>query len=765
MDLNPLDDYTFRNQRLNRAVYLAILVVAFLLRVPHFSPLAVVGVDTGIYVYCAENGYFPHAPYLVHSLIGLAMKPFVRLDWGFSAVSMISSLISILFFSWTMERLYQSRVAGWVAGVVLACTPICIRFAGIQEIYALQFLFLSWTWYVCSAGHHPLLAGLLFGTTMATHTGTIFTLPATLLLLWNVTYARAVTGITNGVVTSHSGSFMQTSRWVCIKSLIIFLISAAVVGLLAVSWVVYLWMTTPGAPELSSLPVFLRGYAPSFDWYRFSQGGVIHQIFVQTQRVWRDLADPHVIGSKLLGFSLLALLLQPWRLSAPWWLLSIPYILYEVLITYSLDAGVYCVFIVPAFAAGLGLSSIIPSDSFYRHGILVLVLVFILLLFDTLDVSMAGVVVTVLVAAFLVGRTRFITTARVAVLLLGLFFAIDDVEDYQKTAKIRQLMSWYRNSGAPCVLSKWVRDNTPKDTIVCQPLDWLSSSYAVSLYSEREPLFRSAEKLALTPWRPLMHNFSFLSPVTVENIENWLSQGRPLVSFDPEPFTGYQTLWKAEFSERYEARPILWLDRNQSGTSSLWHRCQVIASVNIGDATSEQQAHLKIPATSKRGWLQALMYHPTLYWISRRTDTEVPVWVRELQSKVPSTQIGSPPVVVDDGIAIEESGACIIFELPAVPGRTHILRHRLQSGGLLQFITSCSIDIDGKWVRTGADMEQIFGPPDQQFTDFYYRVPGDHIGYDRVTLKLSAAFGCQEINVYHIDWAAAEEGALNPSGL
>ncbi len=765
MDVNPLDDYAFRSPHLNRAVYLAIVVTACFLRVPHFSPLAVVGSDPAIYTYCAEHDLFPHAPYLVYSLIGLFLRSLVRLDWGYSAVSLVSSLMSILFFSWTVERSYRSRVAGWVAGVVLACTPICVRLAGIQEVYAVQFLFLSWTWYVCSGGNRPLLAGLLFGTTMATHSGTIFALPTTLLLLWTATHDRAVSVVGDGGETSGSCPNTRTPRGVCVKSLVVFLIAAGAVGLLAISWVVYLWYSTPGAPGLSYLPIFLRGASPTFDWDRFSQGGVIHQVLFQISRAWKDLADYQVIGSKLLVCSILALGLQPWRISLPWWLLCLPYILYEMSITYSLDTGIYCVFIVPACAVGLGLCAVVSREYFSTGKIVALTIAVLLFLFDVLDVVASGRIVVALIVAFLMGRSHLLTAARVTILLLGLFLAIDDVEDYQSTAKVRKLMPWYREQSAPYVLSKWVRDNTPQDTIVCQPMDWLYSPYSAPLYSAREPLFRGGDRLAVTPWRPLMKDLTSLPRVTVEDIEHWLSQGRPLVSYDPEPFTGYLTYWKPEFSERYEARPILWLDRNQSGTSDLWQGCQPIASVDIGNITAEQQAHLRLPDTAVRGTLSALMYHPTLYWIARRTDTEVPVWVKDLQTKVPAEQLGAPPMVEDEGIAIEKSKSVIIFELPAIPGRTHILRQRIQSGGLIQYITSCSIDVDGKWIRAGADMEQILGPPDQQFTDFFYQVPGENILSDRVKLKLSAVFGSKEINVYGIDWAAAEEGASSPAGM
>jgi hypothetical protein len=762
MDLNPLDDYAFRSQRLNMAVYLAIMVVAMLLRSPHFSSLAVVGSDPAIYTYCAEHKIFPHAPYVIYTLVGLLLKNFVRLDWGYSVVSMISSLVSVLFFAWSVESLYRSRVAGWVAGFVLACTPICVRLAGIQEVYALQFLFLSMTWYVCSGGNHPLLAGLLFGTTMATHSGVIFALPTTLLLLWKTTHDRVVSVTGEGGEGGSSSLEVWIPRQACVRAIVIFLVAAGAVGLHAVGWIAYLWITTPGAPELSYLPVFLRGSAPSLDWNNFSQGGVIHHFLIQIIRVWSDLSDFQVIGAKLLTLSILALLLHPWRITAPWWLLSLPYLFYEILVTRSLDAGIYCVFIVPALAAGLGLCAIVPREVSRTGGIVALTLAILQFFFDVLDMDTTVWIAATLSVAFLVGRLQLLTTARVTTLLLGLFFAINDSEDFQSTAKVRNLMPWYREQGAPFVLSAWVRENTPKDTIVCHPMDWLYSPYSAPLYSGREPIFRGADRLALTPWRPLMQALNALPLVTIENIESWLSQGRPMVSYDPEPFTGYLTYWRPEFSERYEARPILWLNRNQSGTSDYSSGCQTLVSVDIGDATAERQVNLRIPDTAVRTTLCAPVYHPTLYWIARRTDKETPTWVRELENKVPSDQWGAPPQVRDEGIGIEKSKAVIFLDLPAIPGKTHILRQRIQSGGLLQFVTNCSIEKNGKWIRIGADMEQIMGPPDLQFTDFFFQVPGDTIRRDHVTLQLSAAHGCKEINVFQLDWAAARDGSPNP---
>lgn len=761
MNPNLVEDYLKHHRYLNWTVWALIVIGAFLLRLPHFSPLAVVGIDSGIYVYCATNSLFPHSPYIIHSLIGVLLRPFVTLDLGYSVVSMVSSLVSILFFMGMMERLYKSRLAGWIAGIVLACSPVCARFAGIQEIYALQFFFLSWSWYVLSGGRRTFLAGLIFGVTVATHSGTVFALPTTLILMCSAIRNRAL------ALSGHEGEEIPLkinghplSR-ACPVAILVFLLGAILSGVLAVMWVAWLWFSTPGAPPLSDLPTFLRGSSPFIEWAKFAEWGVGYQILNQLHRTWTDLSSPEVMGSWMVVFGTLALLLQPWRITIPWWLLSLPYLVYEMLVTYSLDYGIYSVLIIPSIAVGLGLCASVPRDSSRSSGIVFLVTVFLVILLDGLDVGPAVRIITTVVLAFCIGMPYFLSTARIAVLVLALLLSEDLIEDFHDTAKLRRLMPWYRESGAPMFLSKWVHDNSPVNTMIFHPLDWAYSGYATALYAERIPMFGTADTLNLRPWQPIMQAFGVIPKVTVEHIENWLDQGVPLISYDDKPFSERWLYWKPEFAERFEARPILWFDRNQSGTSDLWKNVQAFQAVDVGNIEAEQQAGLKLPDNVTRGRLNVPVYHPTLYWLSRKSDPGVPDWVQEMRAKVPSQQVGAPSSMDDDGISIMDSQTKVYIDLPSSPGKSYILHHRLQTMGW-HYTTLCSVKVNGKWVHVGGDMEQIVSAIEPQFTDFYYRVPARYVDGSKVSIKLSAAYGCKAINIYRLEWGVEEDASPNP---
>jgi hypothetical protein len=257
-----------------------------------------------------------------------------------------------------------------------------------------------------------------------------------------------------------------------------------------------------------------------------------------------------------------------------------------------------------------------------------------------------------------------------------------------------------------------------------------------------------------------MFSLDSLPMVPIESFENWLDQEIPLLSYDPDPFSRQWSDWKEEFRARYEARPLLWLDRNQSGTSDLWRDVRIVASVDVGNITAERQIGMQTPPHMTRDLLNVPIYHPSLFWLARKNDPGVPDWVRELQAKVPPNQVGSPPFVEDDGIFIQGDETKVKFDLPAIAGQTHILRQRIQTMGMTYTVV-CSIKVSGKWIHVGGDIEQIYSPIDQQFTDFYFSVPGDYITGNQVSLKLSAEYDCRAINVYRLDWAVREDAPLN----
>ena len=171
---------------LNFTIYAVILLAGFWLRVPHFTPLALIGSDASEYVYCVQKGVFPHSPYVLHYWAGWVLNGFVRLDWGYSALSMVSSLAAIPLFGLMIGRLCRSQLAGWGAALVVTVAPVSIRFAGFQEVYAFQFFWLCLAWWGAICQRSGFLCGFGLGAAFATHSGTLFAIPATLLLFWQV---------------------------------------------------------------------------------------------------------------------------------------------------------------------------------------------------------------------------------------------------------------------------------------------------------------------------------------------------------------------------------------------------------------------------------------------------------------------------------------------------------------------------------------------------------------------------------------------------
>ncbi len=759
--------------------YLVLTVVSLSLRIPHFSPLAVIGPDGSEYVYCVEKHQLPHSPYLLYMWMGFLLRRFIRLDWGYAGLSMVCSLVTTVLFGRVAEHLYRNRFAGWVAATVFALLPVSIRYSGLQEVYTVQIFWLVLAWWALVACSSPLGCGLAAGAAVTTHNGTVFALPALLLLfhqcssppaqassfslfprklesmvaflsqqvektihvlkkeLLAVRHSSPAWWKTKALAwEAHAATWVQeeetpfrnlaraSARWPFshakafyawkpqwAKLLAGFLIPQVIV----MTWLLIIWIQGHGLRGLPLLRHFLRGVAPDPGTRESLGTSWWDCLWRQSARTWNELANPDVLGFVPLLMGLVLLLLCPLRKTLVWWLLAIPYLLYEMTLGMSLDWGIYLVFVVPAVAAGLALGTACWSWSSNRPLNLLRILV-------------------------------------CATGLAGLFFQIPA---FQVEAEVRRLLPWYREGGAIKALSDWVRMNSPKDSLVIQPMDWHFAGLASTLYTDRIPLFRESGGILLPGrWRPLFNNdkFGHVRTVTTQDFEQWLDTERPILSFDADPFHTWSAYWPKVDIERYETRPILWLDHNQSGTSDLWRNIRILAIVDIGDPTAEAPYHVQY--SENRIWadLEIAPFRPTLYRIARKTDPPgSPQWVKDLQALVPEKQRTPPSPVRDEGFSIKAGEGPISLRLPSLPGRDHVLRLTLQSVGW-DYVVECQVRTGARWVYTDRDMEKITGDPGYYFTDLYLRVPARYVHDSNLDVRLLPALGTPTLNAFQIEW-------------
>ncbi|MCB9769089.1 MAG: hypothetical protein H6752_12910 [Candidatus Omnitrophica bacterium] len=710
-----------KDRNLDLVIWALLIGLAFWLRVPHFSPLAL-QFDEVEYAYCVKTNQFPHSPYLLFLWMGYLMKPFVSLDWGYSALSMVSSLATVFFIGSVAGKLTGSRTAGWMTALVWAIAPIALRVGAKQEVYAFQTCLLTLSWYLAVCHRKVLLSGLALGATFAAHNGTLFALPATLTLfylVWSEPEKAESEGDNAPMLPVRSAGLWGP-----------FAIGFAAPVLMVLTWIVGVWINFHGTEKLDLLPVYLEGNSPSADfslilpdeetplgleWIKTLRDNVGDQF----ERFWHDLADTEVIPRGGILFGFLGLLFLSWKRSLPWWLLPTPYLAYEFAVGWTLDPGIYSVYVLPAIAISVGWMTAMllsPLTEYYHR----------------------------IVAAICLAGT-----------MLSLLVALPSV---QKEAHLRNLEPWRVEKGAMMSLAKWVRDNTPEDSIVDVPAEWFYCGLAIPYYAERLPMFRDGYILRPEKWRPMYSDqrFQHLEKVSDAMIDEWIDSNRPLLSFDPNPFTGFGASWGGIDTGRLEVRPILWLDRNATGTSRFWNEPEVQVSIEpwlIDD--KERRPHFYIDEYFPSAEIEAPVYHPTLYRICRKMDpAEPPEWVRNLQEKVPAHQRGAPPVFKGRGILFTGQAS---FYSPCVEGEDHAVRLRIHTKGQ-EYALKCEVRYDGDWVSVGEDVEKYVNDPPDLFTDLFYRVPAKYADEENLRFRISPAFGTDFVNLFEVEVARVRPG-------
>ncbi|MCB9784862.1 MAG: hypothetical protein H6751_17975 [Candidatus Omnitrophica bacterium] len=676
--------------------YALLILFAFLLRLPHFTPLALIGSDGSEYVYCVQEGVFPHSPYILHMWAGFLLNPIVRLDWGYSALSMVSNLLSILLFGGVVRALTGSFWSGWFAALVLTVTPVSIRFAGFQEVYAFQFFWIALCWYLLLRKRSFFWSGVALGAAFSTHTGTVFAGPATAVLIYQSVEDRLLSRKTLLGFVKFSLGFL-----------------APVV--LAFGWLTSIWLTKSNQP-LSLLPVFIRGAAPSPNLGLLFGPQAGDYLEEQIFRTWNDLSNLEVIGPVLLAGGVLSFVLVPISRSLPWLLLTLPYLLYEVAMGYALDPGIFLIFVAPTVSVGMGYL-------FWRF----------------LAFNREGWGLILLIPLIAIG--------------IGAGFTL---KDFQRTADVRNLLPWIQPNSATMALSRFVEEHSPEDTLLIQPVDWDPTGLASTLYSHRTPLFNDGEILLQEPWKPLFTNpvFKHVRSVKTEDFDRWLDEDRPILCFDEDPFTSWGCYWPFVEIEDFETRPILWLNQNESGTSRGWEDAFPLATFEPGIEPPPSRFALQIPETAGRATVELPVFRPILYRIARKSDPPGhPEWARKLQELVPENQRGDVPKIRLMGVGFEAKEGAIEATVPTLAGKAHILRLTVNSHGA-DYIVECQVKSHGRWIAVGRDMEKIVTGPPMQFADLYFKVPKELVERSVLEIRFRAILGTERMNAYRVSVAA-----------
>ncbi len=678
-----------------------LILLAFWLRLPHFCPLAL-NLDEVQYAYCAETKQFPHSPYLLFLWMGYLLHLFVSLDWGYSALSMASSLFTLYFLGAVAAKITGSKFAGWMTALAFAISPIAIRVAGKQEVYAFQLVLLSLAWYLWICRRSSLGAGLALGATIATHQGTLFALPGTLILFLEPWIDSDSRQASEEVST-------QRIQW---KS---FVLGTAVPVIMVLTWFFGVWVNQHGTGEMAAAVEYLKGASPSpdfktiipqeeteglLDW----MGQLRENVGDQLERFWDELANPHVIPRGAVLFGFLGLLLIPWRVALPWWLMALPYLAYEFAAGWTLDPGIYSVYILPTVVVAVGFMAekvVLPRIPFWRRCVSAICFV--------------GVVIS-----------------------LGIV-----IPSLQAKVHRRSLEPWWVEHGAAMSLTEWVGENTPEDTVVVVPTDWFYCRLAIPYYGDRIPFSQDGYITLPRKWEKLRVDW-----MNESILDQWFDSNRPFLSYDHNPFTGFGASWAGMNIDRFEVRPILWLDRNHTGTSRFWKNPEIMVEIEpwlIDD--KERRPHFYIEEYFPTEEIEADLYHPTLYRICRKTDPmDSPEWVKDLEEKVPSEQLGSPSTWKGKGILFTGEAS---FYSPCVQGEDHAVRARIHTKGQ-EYGIRCEVRYDGEWVLVGEDVEKYVNDPPEVFTDLYFHIPAKYVDDDNLRVRISPSTGTDFVNLFHI---------------
>jgi len=309
-------------------------VAALALALANFHPVAI-GWDPAEYVWAVEANLLPHAPYLGYYLLGELVSLVMPVGFGLSLLSTLAFVGIAVLLPRLLRRTGLADPTPLLATLLFLSYPVCMRQAGIQEVYAVLVLGVLASLLALHADGRgrTLLSGALFALTATVHFGALLVLPAFL--------CRLVLGKVPGRV----------------RRLLSWCLPSALFGPLVVL-AVWMMLRPYAGPGLEFAEYF-RGigmWSRATDLEGWLRGGA---------SVLTGFFRPEVVGLAPLAavLALCGLVVaarRPLRVLAPWLGFAAAYTLIEAGVGRNVDPGLYAAYLALPVAvfSGLGLSTL-----------------------------------------------------------------------------------------------------------------------------------------------------------------------------------------------------------------------------------------------------------------------------------------------------------------------------------------------------------------------------------------------------------------------
>jgi hypothetical protein len=654
--------------------------IGFFWLLPHFSALALTW-DASEYVYCIQHFCLPHAPYFLHFATGCLLSLFLEPDRGLSAVSFVSVLFAAPILGVCIKHLTGSRLRAFFAAMIFLSTPVVLLYSGIQEVYPFQFFWIVATWWAILRQASIARSSLLFALAVLTHVGTLLAMPATLWLLF-ITQGTA----DRRVRLKNAGSFLLRS-----VAPFILLMTLLVVG----------WIAAFGPVQGFRMGLFYwKGLSPSPNLSLLLEQGA-GPMLEKIHGMGTNLTEVVTLGWALPVAGVLGLFLLPLNQILFWALLAVPYLVYEAATIGTVDEGIYLVFLVPALAAGATAWLSAPHSRVPQS----------------------------------------IRLARIALFVPIMLGVLWNFANFQHHAREKLRPPENTSAGAAMFLSRWVENHSPQESVLINPLAWSFAPYAGAVYSHRRPVL-SALGWVPTPrvLLPLYDSplFRTLHPLNREMLESWWAENRTLLSFDNNPLTGFGFHWGEVDVNALKAEPMVWFDRNLSGSSQGWNEMETIARIELGSASSESRYDVELPAEAEAAHVDMPLYRPTLYRVVAATsETPLPHWIAEDCSGEQYCHLGAKPTLNLSGYSFGQTGRSFTFQTPVRPYNLHTVRLVMLSKKK-PIDVECHIEIESEWLRVSRDSVYLMDDPDYCLVDLYFPIPSAWVLQPELRVKLTS---------------------------
>ena len=443
-----------------------------------FHPVAL-GWDAAEYVWVVQANMLPHSPYVGYLLLGELLSVFLPVAIALSALSTAAYAGSVVLVCLIVSRLGEPPETAVLGGLAFMAFPVCIAYAGIQEVYAPQtFVVLLSVWLLLRGSRVAvLLSGLAFAFAMTVHNGTLFTLPAFVyLLLWKLP---------------------PESRW---RRLAAWVLPNVVVAGVVIA--VMVWIFRGEEAPVGEAIVYLRGIAP-FD-VPFTIGGFFSGLVGGVGSFFA----PRVTGTPWIALVMLAGAVHAAVRSRSnlvfWALFSIVYVLYEAALQHNLEPGLYMPYVAPTAAA------------LAAYGV----------------VAVKELIVRAMTRVLPPARARVVGILAIVVVGLAVtgFYAANLW--YTVGRHPRQAIASF-GSHPLIVASRWIDENMPEDTIVVQSSGVDNVNLLPSQHLRRPIIRQDGRWLLLKRYRDYTPmNLGSYERLTQARLEALLAEGRTVVVYD-----------------------------------------------------------------------------------------------------------------------------------------------------------------------------------------------------------------------------------------